>query len=372
MKQKINSFRQIVSRIKNFAIQNPPSKTILFIADETGITKDLGKSEEEKERMENIKELSALASRYDQMFIETDNAKNFEKGLEKLLEDTSLVSDQDADKEEVNAVRLMTVHASKGLEFSYVFITGLEEGLFPHDRDEDQNVSEEEAEEERRLFYVAVTRAKKKLFLTYAQTRTIFGSREVNIPSEFILEIPDDATIDSLITASSGKTIDASTEAFLEAYEKLLIVVNPTKEKFKHTLMNQTYYELLRLYSNELEKENTVLFVMGFSFADEHICEITLRAANSNPTLIINIIAHSTQAKLEIEKRFGKSNIKNNNIEVIAPEQEADPESKIMTDKFKYDLATINKEILGQLLEKVNCEDVVTDPDEPVDETSEE
>lgn len=192
------------------------------------------------------------------------------------------------------------------------------------------------------------------------------------VSSDHILDVPDDATIDSLITASAGKTVDASTEAFLDAYEKLLIVVNPTKEKFKHTLMNQTYYELLRLYSNELEKENTVLFVMGFSFADEHICEITLRAANSNPTLIINVIAHSTQAKKEIEERFGKSNIKNNNIEVFAPEQETDPESKQTKDKFKYDLATINKEVFGQLLEKVNCEDVEEAPEEEADEAIEE
>ena len=85
----------------------------------------------------------------------------------------------------------MTVHASKGLEFAYVFVTGLEEGLFPHNRD-DENTSEEDSEEERRLFYVAITRTKKKLFLSYAQTRTIFGSRGINIPSEFILEIPDE------------------------------------------------------------------------------------------------------------------------------------------------------------------------------------
>ena len=71
-----------------------------------------------------------------------------------------------------------------------MFITGLEEGLFPHSRDE--SLSAEDSEEERRLFYVAVTRAKKKLFLSYAQTRTIFGSRGVNIPSEFVLEIPDE------------------------------------------------------------------------------------------------------------------------------------------------------------------------------------
>lgn len=183
MKIKMTNFRNLLRIIKNFAFQNPPSKTILFIAEEVGLNSNLEKTEEGVERIENIKELAALAGRYDKM--------PFEEGVEKLLEDTSLASDQDSDKKEKDGVRLMTVHASKGLEFTYVFITGLEEGLFPHDRNNNDNVSEEEAEEERRLFYVAVTRAKKKLFLSYAQTRTIFGSRGSNIPSEFILEIPD-------------------------------------------------------------------------------------------------------------------------------------------------------------------------------------
>ncbi|MHB8256611.1 MAG: hypothetical protein ACYDHY_14425 [Acidiferrobacterales bacterium] len=172
------------------------------------------------------------------------------------------------------------------------------------------------------------------------------------ISPDHILDVPDDATINSLIVAAAGKTPDASSEAFVEAYEKLLIVVNPTKEKFKYTVMNQTYYELLRLYSNELEKENTMLFVMGFSFADEHVREITLRAANSNPTLIIYIIAHSTKAMAEIEARFGKLNIKNNNIEIIAPEQDIAKKG----DKF-YNFAIINKEIFGRLLEKVDSEE---------------
>lgn len=189
------------------------------------------------------------------------------------------------------------------------------------------------------------------------------------IPADHILSVADDATIDTLVTAATGKTPDASTDAFMEAYEKLLIVVNPTKEKFKHTLMNQTYYELLRLYSNELEKENTVLFVMGFSFADEHICDITLRAANSNPTLMIYVIAHSSKAKTEIEERFGKNNIKNNNIEIIAPEQE-EAEGGVKTDKFKYNFPNINKEILGVVLEKVECEEVVP-PEELADDSEE-
>lgn len=182
MKTKIASFRSLLGKIKNFALQNIPSKTILFIAEETGLNQSLSKTEEEQERIENVKELAVLATRYDKM--------EAEEGIEKLLEDTSLVSDQDSDKETQEGVRLMTVHASKGLEFAYVFVTGMEEGLFPHTKDE--NVSEEDAEEERRLFYVAITRAKKKLFLTYAQSRTIFGSRGVNIPSEFLLEIPDE------------------------------------------------------------------------------------------------------------------------------------------------------------------------------------
>jgi len=93
----------------------------------------------------------------------------------------------------------MTVHASKGLEFEYVFICGLELDLFPHRRrNENTKGNREETqatnEEERRLFYVAITRAGKKLFLTHAQTRTIFGSLQVNSPSEFLDDISDKYT----------------------------------------------------------------------------------------------------------------------------------------------------------------------------------
>lgn len=118
--------------------------------------------------------------------------------MEKLLEDASLASDQDSlmiseekkkDKNEEPKIRLMTVHASKGLEFKHVFVTGLEDGLFPHERQNERN-SGEDREEERRLFYVAITRAKEKLFLSFANFRTIFGSRNINAPSEFISDIP--------------------------------------------------------------------------------------------------------------------------------------------------------------------------------------
>ena len=168
---------------------------------------------------------------------------------------------------------------------------------------------------------------------------------------DHVVTVPDGATIGTLLTAAATKKADATTDAFLESYDKLLIVVNPTKEKFKHTLMNQTYYELLRLYNNELEKENTVLFVMGFSFADEHIREITLRAANSNPTLMIYIVAYSSDARAAIEANFSSNTVRNNNVHFITPEQDTSG-SAAPVDKFQYDLQTINKQIYGDLLQR--------------------
>jgi DNA helicase-2/ATP-dependent DNA helicase PcrA len=86
----------------------------------------------------------------------------------------------------------MTIHASKGLEFKYVFVTGLEQDLFPHKNIGNRKRSKEEEEEERRLFYVAVTRAKEKLFLSYAELRTIFGQKQINAPSEFLSDVSED------------------------------------------------------------------------------------------------------------------------------------------------------------------------------------
>ena len=105
--------------------------------------------------------------------------------------------------------------------------------------------------------------------------------------------------------------------------EKLDIIpiINPTKEKFKSTTLNYTYYELLRMFSNELERENSVLFVMGFSFADEHIREIVIRSINANPTLIVYIFAYDTNAVTQIKKHldYESSFPKNNNLKIITP-----------------------------------------------------
>jgi hypothetical protein len=165
------------------------------------------------------------------------------------------------------------------------------------------------------------------------------------VTPNILLEIDDSANIDKLAAACKGKASDASLDSFLEAYDGL-VIVNPTKAKFKLTLLEQTHYELLRIYSNELEKENTILFVMGFSFADEHIQQMTLRAANSNPTLMIFIIGYDSKSATEIRGRFPLFSTRNNNIEVIQPDLD---EKNV--DRFKYDLATINKGILSRVLQ---------------------
>lgn len=180
--KKVTAFEEMMMDIAKKAREERLSKTIKFIIKITGTEKHYKEAgtEDDLSRLENLRELVTLALRYD------EHEPEVAVGL--LLEDAALQSDQDElqAKEEKDAVRLMTVHAAKGLEFPYVFITGLEEGLFPHERLDDSKIDNEE---ERRLFYVALTRAHKKVWLTYANTRMIFGSERVNLPSSFLSEI---------------------------------------------------------------------------------------------------------------------------------------------------------------------------------------
>jgi DNA helicase-2/ATP-dependent DNA helicase PcrA len=175
--------RNILADIKKASEEKTPSELVKFVIKRSGIENMLIMDKEEgAERLENVRELVTTAAAYD-MYGVGD-------GLEKFLENTALATDQDEVGKQ-KGVKLMTVHASKGLEFDHVFITGLEQDLFPHERMNEDNISEADMEEERRLFYVALTRARKKLHLSYAQMRTIFGSKQVNTPSEFLSDIDD-------------------------------------------------------------------------------------------------------------------------------------------------------------------------------------
>lgn len=141
-------------------------------------------SEENAERWANLLELRRVTERYD------DLAPG--DALDRFLEDTALVADADTYKAGADAVTLITLHAAKGLEFPAVFITGLEEGVFPHSRSLDDPAA---LEEERRLAYVGITRAKRRLFLSFAWRRATWGSGGMAVPSRFLLEIPEELTV---------------------------------------------------------------------------------------------------------------------------------------------------------------------------------
>lgn len=157
-----------------------PSELARSIVDEIGILRDLRNdgTDESMDRMYNVQELLSGISEY------TDNTEG--ATLEGFLQEVSLVTDIDKYDTDKNAVTLMTTHSSKGLEFPVVFITGLEDGIFPLSS---SMMEQEEMEEERRLFYVAITRAMQKLYMTYALQRYRFGNVSYQMKSRFINEI---------------------------------------------------------------------------------------------------------------------------------------------------------------------------------------
>lgn len=174
-------FKKIIEYLKEEEKHLSLTEFIDVVLDKTGIKSSLEaeKSLESEIRLENLEEFKSIA-------------KNLEvtegiASLGEFLENISLVSDVNEQKEDNNEkVTLMTMHAVKGLEFDYVFVIGFEEGLFPHSNCFDSN---DELEEERRLCYVAITRAKKKLYLINARSRILYGKISSNVPSRFIEEI---------------------------------------------------------------------------------------------------------------------------------------------------------------------------------------
>ena len=183
-KGKIFGFTEIIENLrKTLETENNLEKFVSEVIARSGLISalELEKTVENQTRIENIKEFLSMV---------VDAVKNNpETTLETLLEDISLVADIDNYDESAETVTLMTLHSAKGLEFPNVFLVGMEEGIFPGMRSME---SEEELEEERRLCYVGITRAKKRLFITNARCRTLFGSTRYETESRFIEEIPDE------------------------------------------------------------------------------------------------------------------------------------------------------------------------------------
>ena len=174
------NFNKLMDNLREASKRMPVSKLMEFLIEKINYRNYIDdKTEEGERRWENIKELFTVALRYDSMTPPL--------GLLRFLEEVSIISSNDEVETEKNLVNLMTLHCAKGLEFPVVFIVGMEEGIFPHSR---AMLSQEEMEEERRLCYVGITRAKQKLYIVFARKRNLYGKTAINPPSRFLLDLP--------------------------------------------------------------------------------------------------------------------------------------------------------------------------------------
>jgi DNA helicase-2/ATP-dependent DNA helicase PcrA len=181
--QKLDVFSKMIMRLRTMKENYSISQLLDMVINDTGVLREYEAEDtvEAQSRVENIKELKSVALEFEK--------QNEENSLEEFLANISLVSDLDNLEEEQDYVVLMTMHSAKGLEFPVVFIPGMEEGVFPGYRAITEGP--EQLEEERRLCYVGITRAREKLYLSNARFRTLFGNSSYNRPSRFLSEIPE-------------------------------------------------------------------------------------------------------------------------------------------------------------------------------------
>lgn len=179
---KEKDFKDLIEELTTAMNSITLTELIDLILEKSGIKKELTSSRllEDEIRLENLNEFKGVTKSYEEEYGSAT--------LEDFLNEISLVSDMTEHQDGSNRVSLMTVHSVKGLEYDYVFLVGMEEGIFPH-YNAINDGSNSAIEEERRLCYVAITRAKKELYITSAETRTLFGNTNRNMPSRFIEEI---------------------------------------------------------------------------------------------------------------------------------------------------------------------------------------
>jgi DNA helicase-2/ATP-dependent DNA helicase PcrA len=174
------AFARIIEGLQATHAGRPVAEVVRGVIEETGLEAGLKeqKTLEAEGRLENIEEFIGVAVEYDR--------RSDDPSLDGFLQEISLYSDTDAFADTSALLTLMTLHNAKGLEFPAVFIAGMEEGVFPHQR----SLDEQNVEEERRLAYVGITRAMDRLYLVYARARTLWGAAQYNVPSRFLDEIP--------------------------------------------------------------------------------------------------------------------------------------------------------------------------------------
>lgn len=274
------AIREFAEAIKEFSFianngENSVSDLIKAILEKTGYIKVLENEDsiENQTRIENIMEFIAVAEEYERE-AETPNLSDF-------LENIALVTDMDENTEETDYITLMTIHSAKGLEFPVVFLPGMEEGIFPSHR---SIGSDDDIEEERRLCYVGITRAREQLYISCSRMRTLFGNTSCNAPSRFVDEIPEELM-----------------EGY-KKYEKL----NSEYEEANHYALNRTSYIPQGTYNNR-----SIAAASAGSYLDR------IGGHKVSATQVNNDLSVFEKGKFVMHKRFGAGVITN-----ITPEND--------------------------------------------------
>ena len=296
--ENTRSFINAIEELRNLDV--PVSELIKQTLNKTGYTQALKNENtvEAETRIENLEEFLTVA-----MEFEKEAAEN---SLTEFLESISLSSDTDNIEDTDNMVTLMTLHSAKGLEYPVVFLVGMEEGIFPGHKSMD---NPEDVEEERRLFYVGITRAKQNLYMTFAKRRTIFGSTSYNPPSRFIKEIPSEL-LDGYNEAMQDK--DEEDNKFADS---------PFEWRYKNNRMQESKVTTYKVDSEALKTENK----SGFQFRSAE--SFLKNLENKKATNTEDLSKYKVGQKV-FHKRFGKGII-------TKLEQEAD-DIKVDIDFEKF------------------------------------
>lgn len=277
-KTKLLGFYDTIKSLSDFSADHTPAELIKELLSKTLLLEEYAKEGEidVKTRTDNIEELVSMAVELE----ETENIKT----LSEFLEYTSLITDTDVSDESADQITLMTVHAAKGLEYPYVFIVGLEEGLFP--KTDPFSIDTSKLEEERRLCYVAITRAKKKLYLSHTRRRLSFGRIMQNDPSRFISELPSE----------------------LISFEKAFSFGSETP----HTEISQSVPKPIKKFVPPAFAENT------FTDTKEYSIGTSVMHKKFGEGVIASVDASSKMTILTVDfKQFGRKNIISTAIEII-------------------------------------------------------
>lgn len=310
-KKGINEFLDLIGLLRALSESYSISQLVDKVLDISGYLKELesvaslkdpkavSKAQDAQDRIDNLMEFKSIALEYEN----TPARDGEEKNLTNFLSSISLSSDQDSEEEDIPKVTLMTLHSSKGLEFPVVFIVGMEERIFPIARAV-QSLEDDAIEEERRLCYVGITRAREELYLTYASSRTLYGKTQVNKISRFVDELPDD-TVDVLDEPPKYK-----------APESEYSMINAQAQKYKDRMNIGVAKKVGAFVKNESDKSSSVNRGEGMgadSYDVEKIPKVKKGSKITHPKFGSGVVIQKLGAEVSIA--FKNAGVKKVNLE---------------------------------------------------------